>query len=314
MRFRRAAAALALVSGSAGAAERIEFVAIGDMPYGTREKVQAPYEHLIGQINALQPAFTVHVGDLKASATTCSDEEFAFQRANFERFASALVYTPGDNDWTDCHRPGAGRFDPVERLAKLREVFFPAPRTLGQRPFDVERQSAATPENVRFERADVLFVTLHVVGSNNNARSGNARAMAEFQARDAANVAWIRAAFERARAMSAQALVFMLQADPFQAPLPWNSDAPSGFAVSIDRTLLPLAEAWGRPVLFVHGDSHVFTVDRPFRNAQGEPVRNVVRLQVYGAPDMHAVHVTIEPSAPSPFIFRPVMNPMQPGP
>jgi hypothetical protein len=312
---RRHAAALlaALCLSGAQATERFEFVAIGDMPYGLPDKVQPAYEHLIGQINRLQPAFTVHVGDIKSGSSPCTNEEFETQLANFGRFESALVYTPGDNEWTDCHRLVAGRFDPLERLAKLRQLFFPEARTLGRRPFAVERQSPAYPENVRFERAGVLFATLHVVGSNNNFEARELKAVEEFKARDAANIAWIRAAFERARAMPARAVVFMLQADPFETRMPWGDFPPhSGFAASIGETLLPLAEAWGRPVLFIHGDSHRFVVDRPFRNAQGKPIHNVTRLEVFGAPDMHAVRVGVDPGAADPFSFTPLLNPLSP--
>ena len=38
-----------------------------------------------------------------------------------------VVLTPGDNEWTDCHRVAAGEYQPLERLAKLREVFYPVP-------------------------------------------------------------------------------------------------------------------------------------------------------------------------------------------
>ena len=64
--------------------------------------------------------------------------------------------------------------DPLERLAKLRTVFFPGDHTLGQRTFSLTRQSqGADPtfakyrENVRWDLGGVTFVTLHVTGSNN---------------------------------------------------------------------------------------------------------------------------------------------------
>ena len=42
-----------------------------------------------------------------------------------DRFEGPLVHTPGDNEWTDCYRKKAGEFDPLERLAKVRAMFFP---------------------------------------------------------------------------------------------------------------------------------------------------------------------------------------------
>ena len=193
-------------------------------------------------------------------------------------------------------------------------MFFPEARTLGAGRSRSSGSPQAYPENVRFERAGVLFATLHIVGSNNNFEARDLKAVEEFRARDAANIAWIRAAFERARAMPARAVVFMLQADPFETRMPWGDFPPhSGFTASIGETLLPLAEAWGRPVLFIHGDSHRFVLDRPFRNAKGQPLQNVLRLEVFGAPDMHAVRVTVDTNDPDLFGFTPIFNPGSPG-
>ncbi len=314
-----AALLLALCAWAAQAGERFDFVAIGDMPYGPRDKAWPPYEHLIGQINRLRPAFTLHIGDFKSGGSPCSDEEFEAQLGFFNRFDAALVYTPGDNEWTDCHHPQAGGFDPVERLAKLRQMFFARPLSLGRQPLAVTRQSDLMPayalyrENLRFARAGVLFVTVHIVGSNNNFEVRDILAVEEFKARDAANIAWIRAAFDEARRSNARAIVFAMQGDAFEIKMPWGDFPPhSGFTASIGETLLPLAEAWGQPVLLIHGDSHRFVIDRPFKNGAGKPVQNVVRLEVFGAPDVHAVRVRVDSDDPALFSYSPIFNPMSP--
>lgn len=52
-----------------------------------------------------------------------------------------LVYTPGDNEWTDCHRVNNGAYDPLDRLAAVRKTFFPRPGfTLGP-PMRVDSQA-----------------------------------------------------------------------------------------------------------------------------------------------------------------------------
>ena len=309
------AAGLALLA-TASQAERFDFVALGDMPYGPRDKAYPPYENLIGLVNRAQPAFTIHVGDFKSGSSPCTDEEFENQRVFFNRFDAALVYTPGDNEWTDCHRSGG---DPIERLARLREMFFAQPLSLGKTPLAVQRQSDLMPpfalyrENLRFQRAGVLFVTLHIVGSNNNFEVRDIKAVQEFMARDAANIAWIRDAFEQARSLNARGMVFALQADPFETKMPWGDFPPhSGFTASIGETLLPLAEAWGQPVLLIHGDSHRFVIDQPFKGKSGRPMQNLVRLEVYGAPEVHAVRVTVDTDNPSVFGYTPLFNPMSP--
>jgi len=59
-----------------------------------------------------------HLGDIKNGSSTCSDEYFQRIKTDFDLFQDPLVYTIGDNEWTDCHRPNNGPYDPLERLAK----------------------------------------------------------------------------------------------------------------------------------------------------------------------------------------------------
>lgn len=276
------------------------FVALGDLPYGAPDKAYGPYRSLVDRINQDAPAFSVHVGDFKSGSTLCSDEEFANQVDHFQRFKGAVVYTPGDNEWTDCHRSNNGKFDPLERLTALRQRFFTPGRSMGTQPMPVQNQSMVAPafakyvENVRWVHQGVMFATLHIVGSNNNLESRDIAANREFFERDAANVAWIQAAFEQARLQQATALVFAFQADVLENKTPWE-DFPgwSGFRTSIGQTLLPMANSWGKPVLVVHGDSHQFRIDQPFQ-IDKKPLKNVTRLIVPGASDVRAVKVTFK--------------------
>ncbi len=285
---------------TAHAQQAFSFVALGDLPYGSASKAYGPYRSLIDRINQEGPAFSVHVGDFKSGSTLCSDEEFANQLDHFQRFSGAVVYTPGDNEWTDCHRSNNGSFDPLERLAVLRQRFFTPGLSLGAKPMPVQNQSKVAPtfgryvENVRWLHQGVLFATLHIVGSNNNLESRDIAANREFFERDAANVAWIHATFEQARLQQASAVVFAFQADVLENKTLWD-DFPSwsGFRNSIGQTLLPMANSWGKPVLVVHGDSHQFKLDQPFL-LDKKPLKNVTRLIVPGASDVRAVKVTVK--------------------
>jgi hypothetical protein len=279
------------------------FVALGDLPYGSNEKSYSNYRALIERINQVQPVFSVHVGDIKSGASECSDQLYTEQLEMFGRFEGAVVYTPGDNEWTDCHRLTNGRYNPIERLGVLRQRFFTPGRSLGAAPIRVENQSnlmpahAAYVENQRWLHRGVLFATVHIVGSNNNFESRDAQAVQEFFERDAANVAWIEAAFAHARQRQARALVLAFQADVFDSKSAWEDfPASSGFQRSIQQTLLPLARSWGRPVLVVHGDSHRFRIDQPF-SLEGQPLANITRLIVPGASDVRAVRVRVGPDA-----------------
>src|SRR5688572_3354367 len=142
------------------AAASFSFAALGDMPYLLPEDFER-FARLITRINAARPAFTIHVGDIKPGNTRCSDEHFAKISEMFATFERPLIYTPGDNEWTDCHRPDNGGYDPLERLAKLRELFFAhAAQSLGREKIALEHQGAdardathnAYIENRRWER------------------------------------------------------------------------------------------------------------------------------------------------------------------
>lgn len=300
--FRNALATFSLlVAATLAQAQGFQFIALGDQPYGPPAQSYPPYRALIERINQLAPVFSVHVGDIKSGSTLCSDEEFASQLAHFQRYAGAVVYTPGDNEWTDCHRANNGGYDPLERLSALRQRFFTEGRSLGQRPIAVENQSRLMPvharyiENQRWQHQGVVFATLHIIGSNNNFEVRDAAAVREFFERDAANVAWLQSTFEQARQADAQALVLAFQADMFEPRNAWE-DFPgwSGFRRVIGETLLPLAAKWGKPVLVIHGDSHQFRIDQPF-TLDKKPLANVTRLIVPGERDVRAVRVSVQP-------------------
>ena len=282
------------------AQQSFSFVALGDLPYGPSDISYLPYRTLIKQINLAEPTFSIHVGDFKSGSTLCSDEESSNQIAHFQSFQAALIYTPGDNEWTDCHRGNNGAFDPLERLDTLRKDFFRNEKTFGQKPISVVSQSQRMPafsryvENLRWQHQSTLFTTLDIVGSNNNFEARNPSAVNEFFHRDAANVAWIKDTFAVASEQKVELLVFAFQADVFEARNIYE-DFPSwsGFRKSIGETLLPLAQQWGKPVLIIHGDSHKFKLDQPF-TIHRKPLRNITRLIVPGETDVRAVKVNVQ--------------------
>jgi len=325
---RRRALLAALATASLGVraqapaadAAAFDFIALGDVPYGPDLLAGPSYRSLIDRINALGLPFAIHVGDFKEGTAACSDGEYRRQWQLFQRFAGALVYTPGDNDWLDCHRRGN---EPLERLQALRQRFFAGTQSLGQRPITLQRQADLMPEhadyreNQRWQHQGVVFATFHTVGPTNGFDADSAAVRAEAQRREAANSAWISDSFALARRSGARALVLATQAEPlaYDRPVgPRLGSLQPGFP-AIATTLLPLAEAAPHPVLLVHGDAHLFTFDQPFEHPPGRLVRNLWRLQVFGAPQVHAVRVRVQPAvAGAPFVCTPVWNPMSTDP
>jgi len=281
-----ASAALLGLATSAHAAEpppgqthdgHYSFAVIGDIPYGDTQIASFPA--WIDQINAAEPALTFHVGDIKNGSSRCDDTYYGMIRSDFDRFTNPLVYTPGDNEWTDCHRANNGAFNPLERLAHDRSVFFDNPgTTLGQKPTRVASQAAAGfPENVQLRRDGITFAVVHVVGSNNDRQPwtgiGNtnptAQQLAEEKARMANAITLVRNAFAEARQRHDRAVMVLLQADMFDPTYtPTFATDISAFAPLV-QTLVDEASAFSGPVYLVNGDSHVYNSDFPL--AAGSP-------------------------------------------
>lgn len=309
---RLALAASLLFAAAPAAAQPFSFVALGDMPY-TLPGDYAKFDRLIAAINATRPAFSIHIGDIKSGSTLCSDENFQKVLDQFATFEQPLVYTPGDNEWTDCHRANNGAMDPLERLARLRAMFFANPEaSLGKQALALESQSramadrfAAFVENARWSHNGVMFATAHVVGSNNNfePRPGAAE---EYTRRNAANVAWIADTFARARAAGSKAVVLAWQAQTLDVATPYGVlPGASGFLDTI-AAVAQGARDFPGPVLVIHGDEHEFQVG-VFKDARLKPVPNVVRLEVFGASHVQAVRVLVDPDSPGVFGFVPLM-------
>jgi hypothetical protein len=316
--FTSAAFLAVLACDSVAHAEPFNFIALGDTPYN----IPADYEkfqRLIGFINQAKPSFSIHVGDIKSGGTLCSEENYAKVAQIFAIFEQPLVYTPGDNEWTDCHRPAAGGYDPLERLAKLRAMFFGIPsQSLGKAPMPVESQANVMPifakyvENTRFEKDGVLFLTIHVVGSNNGfeARQGadQPQTTAAYFERDRANVAWLKDGFDAARLRQAKAIIIAMQADPYDTRQATPGlPLASGFR-NIVEAITRGAHDFKRPILVIHGDAHRMELAR-FQDIDMKPIPGVWRLEVMGEKDVHAIRVTVDPDDPSMFSFKPLIVP-----
>jgi pimeloyl-ACP methyl ester carboxylesterase len=300
----------AIVVNLPAAAEKFSFAALGDTPYHLPGDFER-FARLIERINVARPAFSIHVGDIKPGNTVCSDEYFAKIHEMFANFNQPLIYTPGDNEWTDCHRIDNGGMDPIERLAKVRALFFADPaQSHGREKLALQTQAAdkryATYiENRRWERGGVHFATLHIVGSNNNLQRDQA-AVNEYIARNAANLAWMQSTFAQAKERNAKAVVLAFQADPG-----WEHDGFDDRRAGFNDTLNALrrhARDFDKPVLIVHGDRHRFVIDKPLRQNR-QLIPNVTRLMVFGDNEVHGVLITVDTDNPDIFSFSTLMVP-----
>lgn len=293
----------------------------GDLPYSDLH-LRTGVPNLIEDMNAQGLAFTVHDGDIKSGSSRCDDEVYARAEAFFDSLRAPAIYTPGDNEWTDCDRASNGSYSSRERLAHIRETLFDDPESFGRRTIALEHQEAPYVENTRWRRGRVMYAALHVVGSDNNL-GDVAPDPAEWEARDRATNAWMRETFDEARRTGAAAVLLVIQANPgFDA-------ADATRAPSRDpRTLLPAdgfhnflralreeTAAFRKPVVLVHGDSHYFRVDKPLLDARGRRLENFTRLETPGNNaqnannDVHWVKVLVDPRSREVFSFEPQVVP-----
>jgi hypothetical protein len=285
----------------ATAQKKFVFYAIGDMPYNNpRDLVR--FQHLIREINTEKPVFTVHVGDIKSGKSECSEDYYQTILGVFNQFDDPLVYTPGDNEWTDCGRPACGSYDPEERLEVLRKIFFARPESLGKKTMALtsERESPGFGkfvENARWRKEGVTFATLHVVGSNNNLKKGDAEANEEFFQREKANIFWLQETFKSAGAYGDAAVVIFMQASMVFQPGDGN-----GFSHLVE-TLRQEVPAFGKPVLLVYGDLHRLMISKPLRDASNKLIPNFTALMVFGEEDVDAVKVTVDAKSRAVFSF-----------
>ncbi len=287
---------------TSASAQSFSFAAIGDVPYGPLSELTAVTDTL----NKNKLAFTIHVGDIKSGSSVCSDEIYLAVREQFERFSQPLIYTPGDNEWTDCHRMSNGSYDPLERLEKVRGIFFSNKNSLGKKPLTLQVQSDDARymlfmENRRWHQNKFSFATLHIVGSNNNLQPDLPSSI-EFNLRNEANIAWMRETFAKAQARGDLGVVFAMQADTFYAG---GKEADSTGFKSWLTAFQEEVQRWNKPVLLIQGDTHVLKVDHPVTTADGARLEQVTRVVVQGALQKNIVIVDVRADQPlDPFRVR----------
>jgi hypothetical protein len=271
------------------------FGVFGDGPYERREVPR--FKRVLDDVNRSDVEWLLHVGDILWYP--CSDSAFADRLASMNAVNRAVVYTPGDNEWADCHTMKEGRYAPLDRLAALRRMFFSNPaRSLGRRPLTLESQAqdpvfTEFPENARWTYGGFVFATIHLVGSSNAGgafRGRTAANDAEVVRRTRAAISWLDAAFARARERSAKGVVLALHAD---MGLEGRSGPGRAYAVFVDRLKRNVAGFSG-PVVLIHGDSHIQRVDHPLTDSAGRPYANFTRLETFGSPDIGWVRVVVD--------------------
>jgi hypothetical protein len=273
----------------------------GDAPYGTTPSDTAETDETAAFIekvnNDPKVDLVMHTGDIHSGKQFCTEAYDREIAELWQGFKDPLMYTPGDNEWTDCHKAGEGGHvkdangnpvdyadgDPLTNLALLRSVFFPTPGvSLGGRKKQLLSQAldydpkypadAEYVENVMWEQSKVLFVMVNLPGGSNNDADkwfGQPITTAqtdEMARRTAADLRWLDAAFAQATKDGAEAVLIDLQADM------WDLDSKDVSHLSnyepIIKRIADDTLAFKKPVLLINGDSHHYRSDNPLKANQ----------------------------------------------
>ena len=289
-----------------GAAGVVQFVVVGDMPYNEQENAMltAPSGAIATAVKALEPAVLIHVGDLKRGSTPCTDALLTTRRDQiFNLYPHKAVYTPGDNDWTDCDR---AQHKELNRLAYLRTLFFEGDGlTLTHGLPGLVRQ-AGFAENALWKIDGLVFGTLHVVGTNNGRAqilNGDEEeaALDEADRRDVFNKQWIDKLFDEAT--MAPALVIAFHSDIF-SPGAQNSNVlctaenrkNCDGSKMVRDYLRDKSLQYNKPVLLIHGSTNPYC----FHKLEGGFGPDTWRLNALGDYNDYrdAVQVTYDPNQP----------------
>jgi hypothetical protein len=301
--------------------DKFSIALIGDLPYSPAQEPE--FVNLMADLDRADIAFTAHVGDFKGGSVRCTDAIYQLRLSQFNASKHPLFYVFGDNEWTDCHRAAAGSYNSFERLGYLRSLFSPYDKSvsMGKKQLKLKRQSKEFPENIRWNYGGVLFVGLHVPGSNNGLTTRDDLKLAaqqEYELRNAANLQWLQDSFAMAEEQHAAGVMIFIQANV------WDF-IPAAFLTGFEDFIVTLTaetKAFGKPVVLVHGDSHYFRIDKPLPSALPSQVKdtefpfitpwesatprlhNFTRVETFGNPNSHWVKANIDSHNPSVFSFE----------
>ncbi|MFA9218688.1 MAG: hypothetical protein ACEQSK_16515 [Sphingomonadaceae bacterium] len=212
----------------------------------------------LSDANAANPAFLVATG-IKGSTEPCSDKLYAQRRAMLDDSDKPLVLSLAGSDWSACLN-SAGRSNAIERLNRLRELYFFDGESLGARKLAVTRLSSTAKfrsyaENAHWEVGKVLFATINLPANNNHYRPEAGR-NSEYEDRLVANRAWLQRLFTLARRKQLEAVVLFsdgavgLPQDDSWFALPSFQSKQDGFAAP-RKQIKAMAEDFKGKVLLI---------------------------------------------------------------
>lgn len=256
---RRLAVLLALAMASVpAAAAPFSFGAIGHVFRGASD--EGIMRKAIIESDADNLAFVV-VNGVKAADEPCSDALYDQRLALLSQAKNGLVLSLAGSDWADCKR-GNGRSAAMDRLTRVRDVYFQDEMSFGATRLPLARQSTSTKfrsyaENARWEVGEIVFATVNMPAPNNHYLTDAGR-NGEFEDRLIANRYWLQRLFTHAQREKRSGIVLFCDGNPALLSGRTGMRAPDGTRdgfVEMRREIASLAGAYAGKVLLVHGSA-----------------------------------------------------------
>ncbi|MCB0584974.1 MAG: metallophosphoesterase [Phaeodactylibacter sp.] len=254
-------------------APKTTFYAFADLPYKEKE-----VEKLKDGVEAINRDddydFSIHLGDIKAGKDPCNLEYYTQASGILKRINKTTFIIPGDNEWNDCQ-------DPDSAWQLWEQHFMAFEQNWPGRTLKVRHQPSRK-ENFAFVHRKCLFIGLNLVG-------GKVHDKEEREQRLADDAEWMRRNFDEYGKKVKCAIVFG-HAQPV-----FDKEDPNQVFFDALKTE---AEAFGKPLLFMHGDGHELELERFL-------APNLLRFELNGGKESDwLMKVVVEPRKPQPFTFQ----------
>lgn len=214
----------------------------------------------IDETDADNLAFVVANG-IKADDESCTDDLYNERHALYESAKNGLIVSPTSGDWADCVN-AMKQSIAIERLRRLRELFFVGEFSFGQSQIPLIRQSTIPTfrmyaENMHWRIGDVLFATINLPSNNNNFQNAAGR-NSEYEDRQVANNDWLKRLFITAKASRLNGIVLFCDGNPMAAHEEHDSGiffgGKRGGYAEIRHHILKSAATFQGRILIVHAE------------------------------------------------------------
>ncbi|MEE9571851.1 MAG: hypothetical protein V3W20_02250 [Candidatus Neomarinimicrobiota bacterium] len=222
--------------------ESFVFSVMGDVPRSETEKTILQ-EQIRKHNKQSKSQFVFHVGDIKSGQSYCDEENYKIVADYLKQFKVPVFIVPGDNEWNDCKNPNQAWDFWIKYFSRFDQNW--------DVPFVVLRQNNY-PVNISFVKNNILFIAINLVG-------GRIHNKVEWDIMQQNAVDWIE---DQTVNNNVNAAVILAQA---------NFDEKHKIFAG---QFLKLVENFKKPIMFIHGDGHVWLHDDPWM------LPNMIHVQV----------------------------------